>query len=368
MSNFLHSTKGKILLCLICCLLLLLLMAFSRIQTLLSITKIKEFPDNYNLYSMEIHYDYDIDRMAQRGIKDTQSFVDAAIKESMPLLPITIKVPTFGCSALHVTGEDGHQLMGRNYDFKNNTSAMLIYTHPKKGYKSVSTVALDNTHANNPETSLYQKLTCLTAPFSPLDGLNEKGLGIAILALDTEPIHQQTGKPTITTSMAVRLILDKCATIDEAVALLKQYDMLALKPIDCHLYLTDATGAAKVIEYHPETKEIVVADTDVITNFLYIFKEKVTNPHGKNGIYGHGKDRYDKIKYVLNTTMHPMKVTVRQALQAAQQNPNPKDLTSNTQWSIVYDNTDLSADIYIRRQWEKPIHYKVKDQIKKEEK
>ncbi len=34
---------------------------------------------------------------------------------------------------------------------------------------------------------------------------------------------------------------------------------------------------------------------------------------------------------------------------AAAQDPNPHDITSNTQWSILYDNTDISADIAIRR-------------------
>ena len=31
-----------------------------------------------------------------------------------------------------------------------------------------------------------------------------------------------------------------------------------------------------------------------------------------------------------------------QALQAASQEPNPKDVTSNTQWSILYDNTRIT--------------------------
>ena len=40
-----------------------------------------------------------------------------------------------------------------------------------------------------------------------------------------------------------------------------------------------------------------------------------------------------------------------QALQAASQEPNPKDVTSNTQWSILYDNTNCTATIALRRDW-----------------
>ena len=45
------------------------------------------------------------------------------------------------------------------------------------------------------------------------------------------------------------------------------------------------------------------------------------------------------------------------ALQAAAQDPSPNDVTSNTQWSLVYDDTDLTAQIVIRRKWGDVIHY-----------
>lgn len=43
--------------------------------------------------------------------------------------------------------------------------------------------------------------------------------------------------------------------------------------------------------------------------------------------------------------------TAWRALQAAAQEPNPEEVTSNTQWSLVYDNTALTAQIVIRRDW-----------------
>lgn len=46
-----------------------------------------------------------------------------------------------------------------------------------------------------------------------------------------------------------------------------------------------------------------------------------------------------------------------QALQAASQAPNPKDVTSNTQWSILYDNTALTAEAVIRRDWNTKTSY-----------
>ena len=47
--------------------------------------------------------------------------------------------------------------MGRNYDFKNDTSAMLVYCTPKDGYASVAFAALDNINANTPDASMAKK-------------------------------------------------------------------------------------------------------------------------------------------------------------------------------------------------------------------
>ena len=49
--------------------------------------------------------------------------------------------------------------------------------------------------------------------------------------------------------------------------------------------------------------------------------------------------------------------TVAKALQASAQDPNPEDVTSNTQWSLVYDDTALTAQIALRRNWDDVIHY-----------
>ena len=35
----------------------------------------------------------------------------------------------------------------------------------------------------------------------------------------------------------------------------------------------------------------------------------------------------------------------------------PYDITSNTQWSIAYNNTGLKAEIVIRRHWDEIISY-----------
>lgn len=324
-----------------------------RIKTMSSIQKITDYSDGYNLYRMNVDYDYQLDDIIKRGITDDQSMIDAILDEALPLLPVKIKAPKFGCTAFTLTDENGQTHMGRNYDFKRDTSAMLVYCTPKNGYKSVAFAAMDNVSANVPDENLKKKLASLTAPFICLDGMNEKGVSIAVLTLDSTPVHHDTGKPTIATTLAIRLVLDRAATTQEAVDLLRGYDMFASSGRDYHFYITDASGDGRAVEYDCEspTRELVDTKIEVITNFYALYKEKVL-PNQKNGIYGHGRERYNAVMEVLEAQSPYTDATVWEALKASSQDPNPVDITSNTQWSINFNNTARTAAIALRRNWQ----------------
>ena len=110
-----------------------------RLRTVSSMEQLTNY-DDYNLYRMDIRYDYSIDDVINYGITDNQSMINAILKETLPLLPVKMKAPQYGCSAF-ATVSDGNIQMGRNYDFKRDTSAMLVYCTPKDGYKSVALTA-----------------------------------------------------------------------------------------------------------------------------------------------------------------------------------------------------------------------------------
>ena len=54
--------------------------------------------------------------------------------------------------------------------------------------------------------------------------------------------------------------------------------------------------------------------------------------------------------------------TVWDCLREASQLPNPDDITSNTQWSVVYDHVNRTADVVQRRQWEETHHFAIGSQ------
>ena len=192
----------RISLMIVCIILLLVgsfcIYYFSRFRTLSSIQKVTSYEDGYNLYQIDIKYDYDLDQIIDYGITDNQSMIDAIIKEALPLLPVKIKAPDFGCTAFTMTDNQNQVHMGRNYDFKLDTSAMLVYCTPPNGYKSVAFAALDNISANTPDESMKKKLATLTSPFICLDGMNEKVVSIAVLtpayytAVSTAKLEQRS--------------------------------------------------------------------------------------------------------------------------------------------------------------------------------
>lgn len=56
--------------------------------------------------------------------------------------------------------------------------------------------------------------------------MNAAGLAVSVnMIQDDATIDQQTGKPGLTTTTAVRLLLNQAATVEEAVALLEAYDL-----------------------------------------------------------------------------------------------------------------------------------------------
>ena len=329
-----------------------------RIATLDTIQKLTDY-DDYNLYSMEVLYDYDLDRLTPTGEITTQELMELYFSEAAPGYDFNYTAPNYGgCSAFSLSTEDGSVLFGRNYDFKFDTSCMAVYCHPEGGYASVAHAALNNVGADDPDSSEAAKVACLISPFICIDGINEKGLGISVLTVNSDPIAQNTGKPVLGTTMLIRVVLDKAASTEEAVELLENYDMFGIAGRDYHFYITDISGDSRAVEFDPESgvREMVITPTRSITNFYIMYTDKV-KPNQSNGIYGLGKERWQAMEDVIEANGGTGDKSVAwDAIRAAAQDPNPEVITSNTQWSIVYNLNDLSYELIPRRHWD-DVHY-----------
>lgn len=88
----------------------------------------------------------------------------------------------------------------------------------------------------------------LSAPYLACEGMNEKGVFIGIEELETEAVHQDNGKTDLL-FLAVRAMLDKCATVDECISLLENYDIHTQFDTPYHLLISDTNGDSVVVEW-----------------------------------------------------------------------------------------------------------------------
>ena len=232
----------------------------------------------------------------------------------------------FGCSAFTAKGENGYYF-GRNFDWYN-CNALIVEAHPENGYSSISTV---NTDFIGPGSNILSEYVLTTAAiYAPLDGMNEKGLCVSVNMIeDNESVNQNTGKPDITTTTAVRLLLDNAANVDEALELLRRYDMHASKGLTVHFAVADAGGKCVAVEYL--NSEMIVTETPVVTNFY--FAEGPKNGKGT----GQSHERYEILMRTLSEKGSFTADDVMNALESVSKH-NWHD-SETTEWSAVFDQS-----------------------------
>lgn len=164
---------------------------------------------------------------------------------------------------------------------------------PKDGYASISTVNMGFLNLGlNLSENTFVRLMSAAAPYAPMDGMNEKGLCVAVLMIEDRPgFDQNTEKPDLTTTTAIRLLLNKAANVDEALDLLRQYDIHASMGLMVHFAIGDNTGRGVVVEY--VDNQMVVTETPVVTNFYLAEGSK----HGIRSQQSH--ERYDILTQML---------------------------------------------------------------------
>lgn len=327
--------------------LLLWALLGNTIQTVSSIEQV----EGTDLYLMEYHGDYGFDNFLKTGASTHEELLAFLVEEMTHGLPIELYLGEFGCTTFAADTPNGHALMGRNFDMPD-TPAMLVRTNPRNGYKSISMVSLlfFRFNSENPVDTLAEKLTTFGAVYLPMDGMNEKGLAVSVMQVNGSPVDQQTDKTDITTSTAIRLLLDKAATVEEAVELLGQYDMHSTSGTSYHFMIADARGNSAVVEY-VNNEMVVLWNKNVSTNFLLAPQDFSS---------GLGLGRYWTAKEALDETGGILSRQDAMDLLRSCRLDNTVEMTeSSTQWSCVYDLKSRTVDIVMHEDWDNVLTYKL---------
>lgn len=316
-----------------------------------------------HVYTVEYDGDYLLDDVISSNLKTSDELVTylsthipswKLAKESG--IPLTINVSGAGCCSIAAShaGSAGGKIFGRNFDYPNGT-AMILHTMPYKGYESVSTSYPYFVTGNlwwEPAGNRVDDAISLGLIYAPLDGLNEKGLYMSILQLDNEETNQtDSNKNDVQTTVAVRYILDNAASVDEALEILRGFNMHNVFNTAYHYAIADNTGKSVVVEYI--NNEMKVTDTKVVTNFY--LTDSTKNDESSHS-YINSKTRYDAAKNAgeaVDWNMTPEQM--RDALKAAKAIHDPLDDSFVSIWSAVFEPSAKKVTYYFREDYTKYV-------------
>ena len=338
-----------------------------------TLSTVESVDGNEYLWKMEYKAAYDLDDLVSKDIDSNAKLLDYVIGRVGKGLPIKIKssqvadengeMQTMNCTSFQAAQSDGSGFWyGRNYDFYKNPT-MVTISRPKKGYASIA--VSDMSHFGYDLEKLPAKflarVNCLASIYAPVDGINEKGLCTSIMALPKQAAQQESGKHKVGTTVIMRLWLDKCATVQEALDLAASLDIChdAVVGSGYHYMVADASGDCAVLEFDKEDgwKSMVVrkaegANSMLVTNHLLSEKYYTTvpdiavgNPHSKSWW------RYETAGAYL--AEHQGILSFEQAQECLAQ-VHWKDLVwedgtvEDTQYSNVYDQENITLAL---RNW-----------------
>ncbi len=196
--------------------------------------------------------DYGFDEFLSRGGASTDGEVVRFMAENLlGNQDLGFSGDIFGCSTITVQDADGKFLFGRNFDW-NTCDAMVVLSYPENAYASISTANMDFIRQGAGSAAgimlKAEEVRTVAALYAPLDGMNEKGLAVSVnMIQDSATIDQNTDKPDITTTTAIRLLLDKAGTVEEVLELLGRYDMHASMGMMVHLAIAVAFGSSVAV-------------------------------------------------------------------------------------------------------------------------
>lgn len=320
------------------------------------------------VYFLEFEGDYGLDDYLSSGggksVDDLVGFISTSLKKGSwngstkkSESQVKISLGDFGCASISAanTEDCGGMIFGRNYDW-NDCSIMIVHTKPKNGYESISTCCLSHLGLDRdwqPSNKFSADAIALGIIYVPMDGMNEKGLYIAdLMAGDREQTAQERGKTSVTTTDAIRLVLDRAATVDEAIAILENHDMHSVIGAAHHFAISDNTGKSVVVEW--AENQMYVTETKILTNHYTSDspkKDDGTNPQTDNS-----RLRFNELKRIGEENNYQMnEVQIRDALKTIRANQYSVSGEELTAWSAVFEPNAKKIVYYFRENYDKPI-------------
>jgi hypothetical protein len=257
------------------------------------------------------------------------------------------------CSAVwcsRALAADGQPRVGRNLDFSTRTLSEMLGAAPGPGEPAaLSRPFLVETHPARGYASIVSTVGDLT---SCLDGINDQGLVVALLADD----ESQNLRPTLTPQAGLnemhlpRYLLDRCTDTEESLEALyeaKQYDQYAV----AHYLVADADRAFVWERDTHNVERVVFSEGGIlnVTNYLLhregigVVPEDRPDNASAHEAYGRGRILNDdqKDKAVTEDGLWDLLESVRADARADETAPAAR---TRTLWHVQFDIESRSSE------------------------
>ena len=306
-----------------------------RIKTIRSLEKLDDFP----LFVMHFYGDY--------------SLPDYAPKASFPLDiqdgNLSGNSSLWACTCFSAVNERGGQLLGRNFDWYDHP-ALLLFTDPPGRYASVSMVDISYLGYSRSDAPDKNPGRLLQSPRLPFDGMNEQGLAVGMMAVPAASGPDDPQKQTVGSLLVIRLMLDYAKNVEEAIAILKNFNIDFQGGPPLHYFITDRSGKSAVVEF-VDRKISVLRNThpwQVATNFI------ITGLSPEN--IRTSCWRYKKVWDTLENQANRLSFLNALALL--------KDVSQqNTIWSVVYETSSLKFLVVMGRKYDQIHEFSLKKAV-----
>ena len=276
------------------------------------------------------------------------------------------------CSAFQAVTPEGDVIYGRNFDYRfEDGGTIMMRTRPRGGYKSLSMVSMGFLGMNSAQyTDGRTDLSMLlAAPLMQMDGMNEKGLAVSVLVVMYDDCAKQldSTKKDIMTSVMMRMFLDRAATVDEALEMLRGYNFWSDgyqtgrkkgNFSNYHFLLSDAGGKTVVLECVQQDGPgsgspwiISTVDEKMATNHF-------RTPAWRN--VGRQDERFSHMEEALAqkggvlTEQEAMRLLDEVHQEASDGHEG------RTQWSVVYNLTKGTAKLCLNHQYDKMYEFSLR--------
>ncbi len=306
--------------------------ADAELRTLQSLRRLDDFP----LYEMHYYGDYGFDGFLEEGLEvDTQA-----------ALHLHGVLDAWACTCFAALSDEGDMIFGRNFDWHLHP-ALFLFTDPPDAYASASMVDISYLGYGKEEPSGAERRALLDAPYLPFDGLNECGLAVGIMAVPYADGGDDPAKVTIGSLHAVRLMLDYASDVDEAIRLLRSYNIDFEDGPPVHYLVADSSGKSAVLEFLDGELSVVrnTQSWQVATNFLI----SGTTPAERGSLC----PRYRMAHQTLEQAAGSISPTEAMALleDVSQSGDFP------TIWSVVYNLTAGDIEVVVGREYRQTYQF-----------